>query len=150
MNSVSLFSCSNHSLFSSSSSPLRLVEKPALSSDSNRNEPDACSVINHLESENKCVQNDLQTISLHSTPYHSNYPSKLFHRMCTPAGVSPLLSGYRGPSLYNEPETSVLGTPVLFSQMQTKKKNLKKGLAFVYIRVFLLSLSLTQVRCKSC
>ena len=119
MNSVSLFSCSNHSLFSSSSSPLCLVEKPASSSDSNRNESDASSVINHLESENKFVQNDLQAISSHSTPYHSSYPSKRLHRMCTPAGVSPLLSGYRGPSPYNEPEPSVLGTQVLFSQMST-------------------------------
>ena len=119
MNSVSLFSYSNHSLFSSSSSPLCLVKKPASSSDSNRNEPDASSIINHLESEKKCVQSDLQTISLHSTPYHSNYPSKRFHRMCTPAGVSPLLSDSRGPSPYNEPEISALGTPVVFSQMST-------------------------------
>ena len=37
--------------------------------------------------------------------------------MCTPAGVSPLLSDSRGPSPYNEPEISALGTPVLFSQM---------------------------------
>ena len=37
--------------------------------------------------------------------------------MCTPAGVSPLLSDSRGPSPYNEPEISILGTPVLFSQM---------------------------------
>ena len=41
MNSVSLFTCSNHSLLSFSSSPLRLVEKPVSSSGSNRNEPDA-------------------------------------------------------------------------------------------------------------
>ena len=38
---------------------------------------------------------------------------------CTPAGVSPLLSDSRGPSPYNEPEISALGTPVLFSQMST-------------------------------
>ena len=52
MNSVSLFSCSNHLLLSSSSSPLCSVEQPVSYSDSNRNEPDASSVINHLESEN--------------------------------------------------------------------------------------------------
>ena len=54
MNSVSFFSCSNHSLLSSSSSPLVLcsVEQPVSSSDSNRNEPDASSVVNHLGSEN--------------------------------------------------------------------------------------------------
>ena len=39
------------------------------------------------------------------------------YRMCTPAGVSPLLSDSRGPSPYNEPEISALGTPVLFSKM---------------------------------
>ena len=53
MNSVSLFSCSNHSLFSSSSSPLLLVEQPASSSDSNTNELDLLSVINQSESENR-------------------------------------------------------------------------------------------------
>ena len=37
MNSVSLFSCSNHSLFSSWSLPLLLVEQTASSSDSNTN-----------------------------------------------------------------------------------------------------------------
>ena len=58
MNSVSLFSCSNHSLFSSSSSPLLLVEQPASFSDSNRNELDLLSVINQSESENRFVQND--------------------------------------------------------------------------------------------
>ena len=52
MNSVSFFSCSNHSFLSSSSSPLYSVEQPVSSSDSNRNEPDASSVVNHLESEN--------------------------------------------------------------------------------------------------
>ena len=119
MNSVSLFSCSNHSLFSSSSSPLLLVEPPASSSDSNRNEPDAPSIINQSESENRFVQNDEQAISFHSTPCNANRSSKRLHRMCTPAGVSPLLSDSRGPSPYNEPEISALGTPVLFSQMST-------------------------------
>ena len=119
MNSVSLFSCSNHSLFSSSSSPLRLVEQPASSSDSNRNELDLLSVINERESENRFVQNDEQAISFHSTPCYANRTSKRLHRMCTPAGVSPLLSDSRGPSPYNEPEISALGTPVLFSQMST-------------------------------
>ena len=117
MNSVSLFSCSNHSLFSSSSSPLLLVEPPASSSDSNRNEPDAPSIINQSESENRFVQNDEQAISFHSTPCYANRTSKRLHRMCTLAGVSPLLSDSRGPSPYNEPEISALGTPVLFSQM---------------------------------
>ena len=117
MNSVSLFSCSNHSLFSSSSSPLLLVEQTASSSDSNRNEPDAPSVIKQSESENRFVQNDAQAISFHSTPCYANRTSKRLHRMCTPAGVSPFLSDSRGPSLYNEPEISALGTPVLFSQM---------------------------------
>ena len=119
MNSVSLFSCSNHSLFSSSSSPLLLVEQPASSSDSIRNEPDAPSIINQGESENRFVQNDEQAISFHSTPCYANRTSKRLHRMCTPAGVSPLLSDSRGPSPYNEPEISALGTPVLFSQMST-------------------------------
>ena len=119
MNSVSLFSCSNHSLFSSSSSPLLLVEQPASSSDSIRNEPDAPSVINQSESENRFVQNDEQAISFHSTPCYANRTSKPLHRMCTPAGVSPLLSDSRGPSPYNEPDISALGTPVLFSQMST-------------------------------
>ena len=119
MNSVSLFSCSNHSLFSSSSSPLLLVEQPASSSDSNRNEPDAPSVINQSKSENRFVQNDEQVIIFHSTPCYANRTSERLHRMCTPAGVSPLLSDSRGPSPYNEPEISALGTPVLFSQMST-------------------------------
>ena len=119
MNSVSLFSCSNHSLLSSSSSPLLLVEQPASSSDSNTNDPDAPSVINQSESENRFVQNDEQAISFHSTPCYANRTSKLLHRMCTPAGVSPLLSDSRGPSPYNEPDISALGTPVLFSQMST-------------------------------
>ena len=119
MNSVSLFSCSNHSLFSSSSSPLLLVEQPASSSDSNRDEPDTPSVINQRDSENRFVQNDEQAISFHSTPRYANRTSKRLHRMCTPAGVSPLLSDSRGPSPYNEPEISALGTPVLFSQMST-------------------------------
>ena len=120
MNSVSLFSCSNHSLFSSSSSsPLLLVEQPASSSDSNRNEPDAPSVINQSKSENRFVQNDEQAISFHSTPCNANRSSKRLHRMCTPAGVSPLLSDSRGPSPYIEPDISALGTPVLFSQMST-------------------------------
>ena len=116
---VSLSSCSNHSLVSSSSSPLRLVEQPASSSDSNRNELDLLSVINQSESENRFVQNDEQAISLHSTPRYTNRTSKRLHRMCTPTGVSPLLSDSRGPSPYNEPEVSALGTPVLFSQMST-------------------------------
>ena len=119
MNSVSLFSCSNHSLFSSSLSPLLLVEQPASSSDSNRNELDLLSVINQNESENRFVQNDEQAISFHSTPRYTNRTSKRLHRMCTPTGVSPLLSDSRGPSPYNEPEISALGTPVLFSQMST-------------------------------
>ena len=68
MNSVSLFSFSNHSLLSSSSSPICSDEQQFSSSVSNRNEPDASSVINSLESENKFVQNDLQAISLHSSP----------------------------------------------------------------------------------
>ena len=119
MKSVSLFSCSNHSLFSSSSSPLLLVEQPASSSESNRNEPDVPSVINQRESENRFVQNDEQAISFHSTPCYANRTSKLLHKMCTPAGVSPLLSDSRGPSPYNEPEISALGTPVLFSQIST-------------------------------
>ena len=46
MNSVSLFSFSNHSLLSSSSSPTCSDEQEFTSSDSNRNEPDASSVIN--------------------------------------------------------------------------------------------------------
>ena len=104
MNSLSLFSCSNHSLFSSSSSPLRLVEQPASFSDSNRNEPDAPSVINQRDSENRFVQNDAQPISFHSTPCYANRPSKPLHRMCTPAGVSPLLSDSRGPSPHNAPD----------------------------------------------
>ena len=123
MNSVSLFSSSNHLLLSPSSSPLRLVEQPASSSDSNINEPDAPSVINQRESENRFVQNDEQAISFHSTPCWTpccaNRTCKRLHRMCTPAGVSPLLSDSRGPSPYNEPEISALGTPVLFSQMST-------------------------------
>ena len=45
MNSVSLFSFSNHSLLSSSSSPICSDEQQFSSSDSNRNEPDASSVI---------------------------------------------------------------------------------------------------------
>ena len=119
INSVSLFSSSNHLLLSPSSSPLRLVKQPAPSSDSNGNEPDAPSVINQRESENRFVQNDEQAISFHSTPRYANRTSKRLHRMCTPAGVSPLLSDSRGPSPYNEPEISALGTPVLFSQMST-------------------------------
>ena len=119
MNSVSLFSCSNHSLFSFSLSPLLLVEQPASSSDSNRNELDLLSVINQSESENRFVQNDEQVISFHSTPCYASRSSKRLHRMCTPTGVSPLLSDSRGPSPYNEPEISALGTPVLFSQMST-------------------------------
>ena len=119
MNSVSLFSCSNHLLLSPSSSPLLLVEQPASSSDSNRNEPDAPSVIHQSESKNRFVQNDEQAISFHTTPRYANRTSKRLHRMCTPAGVSPLLSDSRGPSPYNEPDISALGTPVLFSQMST-------------------------------
>lgn len=89
MNSVSLFSFSNHSLLSSSSSPTCSDEQQFSSSDSNRNEPDASSVINPLESENKFVQNDLQAISLHSTPYHSNHPfSKRLHAQIVSAGQS--------------------------------------------------------------
>ena len=119
MNSVSLFSCSNHSLFSSSSSPLLLVEQPVSSSDSNRNELDLISVINQSESENRFVQNDEKAIGFHSTPCYANRTSKRLHKMCTLAGVSPFLSDSRGPSPYNEPEISTLGTPVLFSQMST-------------------------------
>ena len=119
MNSVSLFSCSNHSLFSSSSSPLLLVEQPASPSDSDRNEPDAPSIINQSKCESRFAQNDEQAISFHSTPCYTNRTSKRLHRTCTPAGVSPLLSDCRGPSPYNEPEISALGTPVLFSQMST-------------------------------
>ena len=119
MNSVSLFSFSNHSLFSSSPSTLLLVEQPASSSDSNRNEPDTPSVIHQSESKNRFVQNDEQAISFHTTPRYANRTSKRLHRMCTPAGVSPLFSDSRGPSPYNEPDISALGTPVLFSQMST-------------------------------
>ena len=117
INLVSLFSSSNHLLLSPSSSPLCLVEQPASSSDSNRSEPDAPSVINQSKSENRFVQNDEQVIIFHSTPCYANRTSGRLHRMCTPAGVSPLLSDSRGPSPYNEPEISALGTLVLFSQM---------------------------------
>ena len=119
MNSVSLFSCSNHWLLSSASSSLRLVEQPVSSSGSNRNEPDASSVINQRDSENRFFEKDEQAISFHSTSCYANRTSKRLHRMCTPAGVSPLLSDSRGPSPYNEPEISALGTPVLFSQKST-------------------------------
>ena len=89
MNSVSLFSFSNHSLLSSLSSPVCSDEQQFTSSDSNRNEPDASPVIKPLESENKFVQNDLQAISLHSTPYHSNHPfSKRLHTRIVYAGRS--------------------------------------------------------------
>ena len=117
MNSVSLFSSSNHLLLSSSSSSLRLVEKLVSSSGSIRNGPDASSVINQRDSENRFVQNDEQAISFHSKPCYANRTSKRLHRLCTPAGVSTLLSDSRGASPYNEPEISALGTPVLFSQM---------------------------------
>ena len=100
MNSVSLFSCSNHLLLSPSSSPLLLVEQPASSSDSNRNEPDAPSVINPSNLKTSfskmiyrasvCMQHStIQTILLNVS----------MHRLCTPAGVSPLLSGSRGPTI---------------------------------------------------
>ena len=93
---------------------------PYLYSDSNRNEPDAPSVINQHKSENRFVQNDEQAIIFfNSTPCYANRTSKRLHRLCTPTGVSPLLSDSRGPSPYNEPEISALGTPVLFSQMST-------------------------------
>ena len=119
MNSVSLFSSSNHLLLSPSSSPLLLVEQPASSSDSDTNELDAPSVINQSESENRFVQNGEQAITFHSTPCYGNRTSKRLPRMCTPTGVSPLLSDSRGPSPCNEPDISALGTPVLFSQMST-------------------------------
>ena len=58
MNSVSSFSCSNHSPLSSSSSSLRLVEQPVSSLGPSRNEPDASQVINQRDSENRFVLND--------------------------------------------------------------------------------------------
>ena len=63
------------------------------------------------------MQNDEQAISFHSTPRYANRTSKRLHRMCTPAGVSPLLSDSRGPSPYNEPEISALGTPAFLSNV---------------------------------
>ena len=101
MNSVSLFSFSNHSLLSSSSSPICSDEQQFSSSVSNRNEPDASSVINSLESENKFVQNDLQAISLHSSPtiqtillnFCTDRVRRLeFHRCC------PALEDLQSPS----------------------------------------------------
>ena len=89
MNSVSLFSCSNHSLLSSSSSSLRLVEQPVSSSGSNRNEPDASSVINQRDSEKRFVQNDEQAIlnvyteCVRRPEFHRSYPTleDLVHTM---------------------------------------------------------------------
>ena len=98
---VSLFSFSNHSLLSSSSSPICSDEQQFSSSVSNRNEPDASSVINSLESENKFVQNDLQAISLHSSPtiqtillnFCTDRVRRLeFHRCC------PALEDLQSPS----------------------------------------------------
>ena len=100
MNSVSLFSCSNHSLLSSLSSPVCSDEQEFTSSDSNRNEPDASSVTNpNLKTSlfkmiyrpPVCIQHPtIQTILLVNV---------CMHRLSTPAGVSPLLSGSRGPTI---------------------------------------------------
>ena len=113
MNSVSLFSFSNHSLLSSLSSPVCSDEQQFMSSDSNRNEPDASSVIKPLESENKFAQNDLQAISLHSTPYHSNHPfSKRLHTRIVYAGRS-FTAVVRLSRTYN-PRHKSLNTWVIF------------------------------------
>ena len=116
MNSVSLFSCSDHSHLSSSS-PLSSLARSASLPISNENEADTQLIIKHREVENKFVRNS-QTVSFHSTPYNVNLSSKRLHKMWTPAGVSPLLSDFRGTSPCNE-DISVQGSPILFSPMSS-------------------------------
>ena len=116
MNSVSLFSCSDHSHLSFSS-PLSSFARSASLPISNENEADTQPIIKHREVENKFVRNS-QTVSFHSTPYDVNLSSKRLHKIWTPAGVSPLLSDFRGTSPCNE-DISVQGSPILFFPMSS-------------------------------
>ena len=67
MNSVSLYSCSDHSHLSSSP-PFSPLARPASFPISNENEADTQPIIKHREVENKFVRNS-QTVSFYSTPY---------------------------------------------------------------------------------
>ena len=111
MNSVSLFSCSDHSHLASSSRFPALVRSTSLPG-SSENEADAPPTINHRGNENS------QTVSFYSTPYRFHLPSKILHKAWTPAGVSPMISDSRGRSPCND-DISVQGTPVLFSPLSS-------------------------------
>ena len=104
MNSVSLFSCPDHSHLSSSSP----FSSPAFP-DSFEHESD------QLPSR---LDRNSQTVRFHSTPYGVHLPSKLLRKIWTPARVSPLLSDSRAASPCND-DISLEGTPILFSPMSS-------------------------------
>ena len=96
MNSVSLFSCSDHPHLSSLS-PISSRARPASFPVSNENEADIQPIIKHRVVENKFGWN-LQTFSFRSTTFSFRSTSKRLRKTWTPAGVSPLLSDFRGTS----------------------------------------------------
>ena len=104
MNSVSLFSCPDHSHLSSSSP----FSSPAFP-DSFEHESD------QLPSR---LDRNSQTVRFHSTPYGVHLPSNLLRKIWTPARVSPLLSDSRAASPCND-DISLEGTPILFSPMSS-------------------------------
>ena len=114
MNSVSLFSSSDHSHLSSSSSfssPARPTSFPV----SSENEAHTPPITNSYEIGNQFDKN-LQTACFHSTPCSAGLLSKISRKMWTPARVSPLLNDLRVTRPCND-HISIQGTPILFSPM---------------------------------
>ena len=112
MNSVSLFSSSDHSHISSSS-PFSSRARPTSSPVSSENEAHTPPITNTYVVGNQFHKN-LQTSCFHSTPYSAGLPSNILRKMWTPARVSPLLNDSRGTRPCND-HISIQGTSILFS-----------------------------------
>ena len=114
MNSISLFSSSDHSYLSSSSPFSSRVRQPSFPV-SSENEADTPPITSNYEIGNQFDKN-FQTACFHSTPCSADLPSKISRKMWTLSRVSPLLNDSRVPRPCND-HISIQGTPILFSPM---------------------------------
>ena len=114
VNSVSLFSSSDHSRLSSSSR-FSSRAQPTSFPVSSKNEAHTLPITNNYEIGNQ-FDKDFQTACFHSTPCSTGLSSKISRKMWTPARVSPLLNDSRGTRPCND-YPSIQGTPILFSPM---------------------------------
>ena len=114
MNSVSLFSSSDHSHLSSSS-PFPPCARPTSCPVSCENEAHTPQNTNSHEIGNQFDKN-FQTACFHSTPCSVGLPSKISRKMWTLSRVSPLLNDSRVTRPCND-HISIQGTPILLSPM---------------------------------